>query len=525
MNPTIMRSATAPRLAAALAAIVMLAMPVIAAAPVASAAVADAQQIATKQAPAATKPAQKAPAAPALDRTKIPPAGPTPVLRVPGWSKAALANGADVIVSEKHDLPLVSFSLTFLGGAAQFEPASRRGLAGIAAAMLSEGTKTRDGEALSNAMQMLGTTIGASIGSESGSISFTCTSQKFAATLDLVGDMLLNSTFPVDALDRIRAQRLVALTQAKAQPRSVADRVFPRVVYGTSHPYWAVPTEESLKAITRDDVVAFQQAYLQPGRAVIVVTGDTTPAAVKAALDKALAAWPAGGSKPAFGYPPLPAPQPTAIYLVDKPGAAQSTFAIGLPGPARSTPDFHALEVMNMMLGGFFQSRLNANIREEKGLSYGVSSRFGYGWGPGAFRAGGDIISAKSDVALVEFMKELKGMGGSRPVTDDELKTAKDALAQSLPGRFASVGSVNGSIQALVTQGLPETYYQQFGAAVAKVTKDDVVRVAKRYIDLDHLAIVIVGDRATIEGPLKATGIAPIVNLDIEGNPVPAPAK
>jgi zinc protease len=286
-----------------------------------------------------------------------------------------------------------------------------------------------------------------------------------------------------------------------------------------------VPTEESLKAITRDDVVAFQQAYLQPGRAVIVATGDTTPAAVKAALDKVLAVWPAGGSKPAFTYPPLPAPQPTAIYLVDKPVAAQSTFAIGLPGPARSTPDFYALEVMNMMLGGFFQSRLNANIREEKGLSYGVSSRFGYGWGFGAFRAGGDIISAKSDVALVEFMKELKGMGGSRPVTDDELKTAKDALAQSLPGRFASVGSVNGSIQALVTQGLPDTYYQQLGAAVAKVTKDDVVRVAKQYIDVDHLAIVIVGDRATIEGPLKATGNAPIVNLDIEGNPVNASPK
>jgi zinc protease len=194
------------------------------------------QQTATKQAPAATKQAQKAPVAHAFDCTKIPPEGPTPVLRVPAWSKTALANGAEVIVSEKHDLPLVSFSRTFLGGAAQFEPASRRGLAGIAAAMLSEGTKTRNGGALSNAMQTLGTTIGASIGSESGSIAFTCTSAKLAAALDLMGDMLLNSTFPADALDRIRAQRLVALTQAKAQPRSVADRVFPRVVYGTSHP-------------------------------------------------------------------------------------------------------------------------------------------------------------------------------------------------------------------------------------------------------------------------------------------------
>jgi zinc protease len=495
-----------------------------------------AQQVATKpaaakpavtkpapaaQAPAVTKPALAAPAT-VLDRNKIPPAGPTPVLRVPAWTKATLASGAELIVSEKHDLPLVSFALTFIGGAAQFEPANRRGLAGITAAMLSEGTKTRDGEALSNAMQLLGTTINAGIGSESGSVGFTCTTGKFAGALDLLADMLLNSTFPADALDRIRAQRLVALAQAKAQPRSVADRVFPRVVYGTAHPYWAVPTEESLKAITRDDVVALATAYLQPGRAVIVVTGDTTAAAAKAIIDKALAAWPAGGSKPVFTYPALPAPQPTTIYLVDKPGAAQSTFAIGLPGPPRATLDYYAIEVMNTMLGGLFQSRLNANIREEKGLSYGVSSRFSYGWGPGAFRAGGDIISAKSDVALVEFMKELKGIGGSRPVTDEELKTAKDALVQSLPSRFDSVGSVNSSIQTLVTQGLPDTYYQQYGASVAKVTKDDVVRVARQYVDVDHLAIVIVGDRATIEGPLKATGIAPIVNLDIEGVPLQA---
>ena len=519
MNAKMIRPAAVLRLSAVMAAIVAAAVLVTAAAPPP----AIAQQTATRPAPAA-KAAAPAAKTPALDRTKVPPPGPTPVLRVPKWTRSTLKNGAEVIVSEKHDLPLVSFSLTFLGGTAQFEPASRRGLAGIAAAMLREGTATRDGEALSNAMQLLGTSIGAGIGSESGSISFTCTGPKFGATLDLMADMLLHSTFPPDALERIRAQRLVALTQAKAQPDSVADRVFPRVVYGPSHPYFAVSTEESLKAITRDDVVAFLTAYMQPGRAVIVVTGDITPAAVEAALNTSLAAWPAGGSKPAFTYPALPAPKPTAVYLVDKPGAAQSTFAIGLPGPPRSTPDFYALEVMNTMLGGLFQSRLNANIREEKGLSYGVGSGFAYGWGPGAFLAGGDVISTKSDVALVEFMKELKGMGGARPVTDEELKTARDALTQRLPGRFASVGSVNASIQSLVTQGLPDTYYQQFGAAVAKVTKEDVARVARQYIDVDHLAIVIVGDRATIEGPLKATGIAPIVILDIEGNAVAPPA-
>jgi zinc protease len=178
---------------------------------------------------------------------------------------------------------------------------------------------------------------------------------------------------------------------------------------------------------------------------------------------------------------------------------------------------------MNTILGGQFQSRLNANIREEHGYSYGVYSAFAYGKGPGAFRTGGDIVTDKTDAALLEFMKELRGIVGSRPVTDDELTTAKNALVQRLPGTFASVGSINGAITALGIEGLPDDYYQQYAKAIAVVTKDDVVRVARKYIDLDHLAIVIVGDRATLEAPLKATRIAPIALLDIEGNPKPAP--
>jgi zinc protease len=165
-----------------------------------------------------------------------------------------------------------------------------------------------------------------------------------------------------------------------------------------------------------------------------------------------------------------------------------------------------------------FQSRLNANIREDKGYSYGVSSSFGFGKGPGPFRAGGDIVSAKSDAALVEFMKELKGIEGARPVTDEELSTAKDSLIQRLPGAFASVQGINGAITSLWIQGLPDDYYQQYRAKIAAITAADVLRVAKQYIDLDHLAIVIVGDKASIEAPLKATGIAPIVNVDLDGN-------
>jgi zinc protease len=471
----------------------------------------------------ATPPAQAAPAAnrfaQAFDRSAIPPPGRTPMLRVPGWTKTTLSSGAELIVSEKRGLPLVSFSLNLLGGANQFEPPDRRGLASLAASMMSEGTKARDGEALSNALQLLGTSISTGIGAESGSMGFVATSENFAAVLDILADALVNSTFPADALERLRAQRLVALAQAKAQPAAVASRVFPKVLYGEAHPYGAMTTEDSLRAITRDDAAAFHRAYFQPGRAVIVVTGDVNAATVKATIEKALAAWPPGGNRPAFSYPALPPRPATKIYLVDKPGAAQSTFAIGLPGPPRDTPDYYALQVMNTILGGFFQSRLNANIREDKGYSYGVSSSFAFGRGPGAFRTGGDVGATKTDAALIEFMKELRGISGTRPVTDEELATAKDALVQRLPATFASVSGIGSAIASIWLQGLPETYFQQYGAMVAAVTKADVQRVAGKYLDLDHLAIVIVGDRASIEGPLKATGFGPIVHLDIDGKP------
>jgi zinc protease len=233
-----------------------------------------------------------------LDRSKIPPQGKPPVLRVPVWTRSTLANGAELIVSEKHDLPLVSFTITIQGGANQAEPAAHRGLASLAASMMNEGTKSRDGEALSNALQLLGTSVGVNIGGESGSIGFQSTTGKFPEALTILADMLVNPAFPADALERLRAQRLVALTQAKDQPASIASRVFPKILYGDAHPFGQNVTEESLKAITRDEVVAFHRAYFQQGRALVNAVCDVNSAAVKHTIEKALAAWPRGGEKP-----------------------------------------------------------------------------------------------------------------------------------------------------------------------------------------------------------------------------------
>ena len=455
-----------------------------------------------------------------LDRTKPPTPGPNPTLRVPTWTKSQLPNGATLIVSERHGLPLVSFNITFIGGGNQFEPAGKRGVAALTTAMMTEGTKTRTGDQLSDALQLLGTNIGAGISGEEGSVSFVSTTKNFEATLAILADMMLNSTFPAEALERLRGRTLVNLTQQRDQPTVISAQVFAKILYGESHPYGQRATETSVKAITRDDVMAFAKSYFQPGRAIITVVGDISALKARAAVQKGLAAWTKSGDKPAFDYPKVPELQPARIYLVDKPGAAQSVFNIGLPGPPRNTPDYFAMQVMNTILGGMFQSRLNANIREQKGYSYGVNSNFAYGRGPGAFRAGGSIVLAKTDAALIEFMKELKGIVGEIPITDEELKVAKDSLIQRLPQRFGSVNGINDTITGIVLWNLPDDYYQTYAKNISAVTKEDLLRVAKRYIDLNHLAIVIVGDRAVVEGPLKATGVAPITILDIDGNPV-----
>jgi zinc protease len=459
----------------------------------------------------------------AFDRAAIPAAGKPPELHVPTWTTMKLANGAELIVSPRHNLPLVSFAINFVGGSDQFDPTGKSGVGEFAGAMLSEGTTTKSGDDISNALQALGTGLRIGVGGENGTISFLATTDKVERVLQIVEDLLVNASFPNDAIERYRARRLVGLTQAKDRTPAIAARVFPKVLYTEAHPYGRAVTEQTVHAITRDDIVSFAKSYFTPGHAIISVVGDVEPNEVRQMVERVLAPWRSGGAMPSFEYPQVAQPKATTIYLVDKPGAAQSSFLIGLPGPARSTSDYFALEVLNTMLGGMFQSRLNANIREQKGYSYGVSSGFAYGKGPGPFEAGGDIVTAKSDSALIEFMKELRGIRGARPITDEELKTAEDNLVQGLPQSFSSVRAVNGSIADLYLERLPQDYYQNYAQNIRAVTKDDVSRVANKYVDVDHLAIIIVGDRKTIEQPVKATGIAPVVLLDLNGDPVAVP--
>lgn len=455
-----------------------------------------------------------------FDRTVVPKAAPDPTIKIPTWSKATLSNGARLYVVQRHTLPMIQFSINFVGGSNQLEPADKTGLGSITANMMSEGTTTRSGDEISNALQMLGTNVGFSIGGEGGSIGFLALKDKFEPVLAILADELLHPAFPQAALDRRKQVNIVNLRQALDRTSGIAGVVYPKLLYTLEHPYGRTMSEETVNRITRDDVVAFHKSFYQPSRAFITVVGDITPAEAKTKLEKALAGWTGTAAPVSFTYPSPPALKPTTIYLVDKPGAAQSTFSIGLVGPSRDTPDYYALRVMNNLFGEQFQSRLNANIREAKGWSYGVGSAFSFGRGPGQIRAGGDIQTDKTDSALVEFVKEIRGVRGERQVTDDELRAAKASLIASLPEQLSSVFGIMQMVNVVYSNGLPEDYWSQYQAGVKAVTAADVQRVANKYLDADHLTILIVGDRAKIEAPIRATNIAPVVILDAKGNPI-----
>jgi zinc protease len=455
-----------------------------------------------------------------FDRAAIPKPAPDPTAKIPTWSKATLSNGAQLYVVERHALPMIEFSMNFVGGSNQLEPADKTGLGSFTASMMTEGTSAHSGDDISNAQQMLGTNVRFGIGGEGGSVSFLTLKDKFEPTLAIMADELLHPAFPEAALDRLKQRQAVNLRQNLDRTAGIAQVVYPKLLYTLEHPYGRTMSEETINRITRDDIVAFHKAFYQPSRAFITVVGDITPAEAKAKIEKALAGWTGTAAPVSFAYPTPAAGKPTTVYIVDKPGAAQSTFAIGLVGPPRNTPDYFALRVMNNLFGEQFQSRLNANIREAKGWSYGVRSNFSYGRGPGQINAGGDIQTNKTDSALVEFIREIKGIRGERPVTDEELGTAKAALIASLPEQLSSIGGIVSMVNTVYNNGLPEDYWSRYQTGIKAVTAADVQRVARQYLDADHLTILIVGDRAKIEAPVRATNIAPVVILDAKGNPI-----
>lgn len=450
------------------------------------------------------------------DRSRPPLVGPAPPLSLPEIHKRQLSNGLPVWMVELHEVPVVQVNLVVLGGSGG-DPAGQFGIASFMAAMLTNGAGARTALEIADAIDFLGAGLTAAAGMDSTGVRLNVPVARLGEALPIMADVALRPTFPIDEIDRLRQQRLTSLLQARDDPSTIAAATFSRVLYGAVHRYGApaMGTAQTIRAFTRENLRSFYTATFRPENAALVVVGDVVPARVMGVLESTFGAWkPQSGpvSQPVF--PPVPPRTRREVYIVDKPGAAQSQIRIGSIGVARSTPDFFPLQVANTVLGGSFSSRLNMNLREKHGYTYGASSSFDMRTEPGPFTAGAGVQTDKTSEALKEFFNELDGI--LRTVPADELARTKSYLSLRFPGGFETTGDISRRLEEAIVYRLSDDYLSGYVRNIDRIDSAEVRRVAETYIRPDRAAVVVVGDRKVIESGIRALNLGPLSLLTLD---------
>jgi zinc protease len=427
-----------------------------------------------------------------------------------------LPNGLTVILSERPGLPIVSASLVVRSGC-DANPIAKPGLANFTAAMLDEGTASRGALKLADDVAQLGASLSTGSTMDIMQVSGRSLSRNFAATLDLMADVALHPAMPPEEVDRQRGQRLADLARQRDQPGSVVTTAMAAALYGPRHPYGyaEIGTESAIQTTTRDDMVGYWKQSFVPNNAALVVAGNVTAADLKALAEKSFGAWQKGTVVAAI----LPAPSTTAarVVIVDKPGAVQSRVRVAQIGVPRSTPDYPAIEVMNMALGGLFSSRINLNLREAHGYTLNASSRFMYRRAAGPFFVGTGVQTAVTAPAVTEILKEIKRTIDA-PLSAEELTLAKDAITWSLPGMFETSPQVVGSLATTYIYDLGLDSFAKYPGKVAAVTAEAAQAAARAHLDVNKLVVVVVGDRKKIEPELAKLKLGAIEIRDADGN-------
>ena len=450
------------------------------------------------------------------DRSNPPSLGTVQELKLPPIQKRTLSNGLPVWLIEAHEVPLVQVNLLVKAGSGD-DPAGKFGLASLTAAMLDEGAGSHSALEIADEIEFLGADLATTSSFDASAVRLNVPVSRLRAALPVMADVALRPTFPSAELERLRQERLTALLQAKDDPASVAPMAFARLLFGPTHRYGTGTsgTESTLKAFTTDDLKAFHSETFQPGNATLIVAGDVTADSVLPQLEMHFGSW--RGRQAAGSRAPVPtAPQPPQgqIAIVDMPGAAQSQIRIGWVGVPRSTPDYFTLQVMNTILGGSFTSRLNQNLREEHGYSYGANSRFDMRLSAGPFFAGAGVQTDKTSEALREFFNELNGI--TKPVGVDELMKAKNYVSLSFPGQFETIGDLTAQLEQLMVYNLPETYYAEYVKNIQSVTSAAVQKAAATYIQPPRFAVVVVGDRKVIEPGIRALKLGAVRTMTVQ---------
>ena len=444
------------------------------------------------------------------DRSKPPvPAAPAP-LKLPAIVKRSLSNGLAVWVVESHEVPIVQLSLVVRAGGDD-DPQGKFGAASLTAAMLDEGAGQRSALEIADAIEFLGASLTTGSSYEASAVRLNVPVQRLDEALPLFADVAQRPTFPVKDVERLRQERLTSLLQARDDASSIAAMAFARIVFGPDQRYGTslIGTETSLKALTPDDLRTFHGAYYQPQNATLLVVGDTTPDMVMPQLEKAFGTWrptvPAGRDQM---VPTAPQLHQRQVYLVDKPDAEQSQIRIGAVGVPRSTPDYFPLIVLNTVLGGAFTSRLNQNLREKHGYAYGASSAFDMRLSAGPFVAAAGVQTDKTAESVREFFNELEAI--RMPIETDELAKAKNYIALGFPSEFETSTDLSRRLEELVVYRLPDDYFERYIANVMAVTAETVRSTAEKYIVPSRFAVVVVGDRKTIESGVRALNLGPV---------------
>ena len=451
-------------------------------------------------------------------RKQAPAAGPLPTVHLPVPKVVALSNGMRLYLVEDHALPVLNASVVTLAGG-DTNPANKPGLAAFTSRMLTEGTRDRSATEIAEAADHLGVRLNSTAMMNNADTSVDCLSNTIDASLDLLSDVVEHPAFAAEEIERVRKQQLTGILQEADQPVAATLRVGQKALYGESpYGYPPIGTTASVKAITRQDLDGFWSARYSPKSAALVMTGDITEAEARAQAEKYFGPWRGKESAAAEAVPEPKAPE-RKLILVDKPGSPQTVlvaFGLGVP---RSTPDYPGIVVMNDVLGGLFSSRINMNLREKHGYTYGAFSGFSFDRFGGPLYAGAQVRTDVTAPAAKELFAELERIT-SEPPTATELKLAQESEIRSVPGQFETVRGTSGLIADLFVFHLPATYYASLPDQFAAVKPQQVVQAAADHIHPKQMVVVAVGDRAKIEPGLKELNLGPIEYRDETGNVV-----
>ena len=454
----------------------------------------------------------------ALDRTQQPAGGPTPEFVPPVPERARLPNGMEVAVVTKTGAPLVTFAVLARAGAIG-DAAGLPGLTSFMAALMDEGTTNRSSQEIASAFEHIGSRLSVEARKEVTLLTAETLNRHWRHALGLAADLARNANFPDHELARVRRERLTDLRRARDDAGFVADSNYGALIFGPESPYAhsSLGNEATVSAARRDDLVARYGQALRPDRLCLLVAGDVNLEEAMRAAEEYFGDW----SSRADGIADVDVPAGTTgggpqLFLIDKPAAAQSVIRAGMPLAQRNHPDHMPLSVLNYAFGGQFSARLNQNLRQDKGYSYGYNSGISWYNAPSLLSAGGSVQTEVTREAVIETLREFEDISGARPLTVEELENAQNGLRLGYPSGFERPAQLLGQLVPLVQFDLPSDYFRTFEQRLAGVTLADTHRVGAEYLATERLRVLVVGDRERVEEPLRELGYELTV-LDTEG--------